>query len=212
MAIATYADLVKLIKRWLNRVDLEDEDINSFIYFAGASANQVLRVPAMEWTEILEVSEGGKIIIPSDYLELRSLTAEWNSEQSVPLERVAWDQYINYRNRDHGTQPRYFARQGPYLWITPTLAEGSLVTMHYYRTLPDISPEEPVNWLSDLSPMSYLFGALHYAQLFLMNEERAEYWKGKYQMEIERIQQLAESAEYKGSALTVRLKETSEVR
>lgn len=211
MVIATYDELRQLVKRWVNRIDLEDQDVDSFIYFAGNSANQVLRVPAMEWTEILEVSEGGKITIPHDFLELRSITAEWDSSGSYPLERIAWDQFVNYRNRDHSTQTRYFARQGPYFWVTAELPVGAKITMHYYRNMPDISDAQPRNWLIDLSPMSYLFGALHFANLFLFNEERAEYWKVKYQLELDRIQALATASEYQGSSLTVRLKETSEV-
>lgn len=212
MAIATYNDIVDQIRRWSNRSDLTDEDIYSFIYFTGNSANQVLRVPAMEWTDILEVSEGGKIVIPPDFLELRSITALWNDDTGVPLERVSWDQFVNYRNNEDYTKPRFFARQGPYLWITPEPALGDKVTFHYYRSMPDISPEEPINWLSDLSPMAYLYGALHYCHLFLLDEERAQYWNEKFKNELERIQNLADSAEHRGSALTIRLRETSGVR
>lgn len=212
MVIATYDDLRQLVRRWANRIDLEDQDVDSFIFFAGNAANQVLRVPAMEWTEILEVTEGGKVTIPFDFLELRSITAEWDSTGSYPLERVAWDQFVNYRNRDNSNSTRYFARQGAYFWINAELPVGAKVTMHYYRAMPDISDEQPRNWLLDLSPMAYLYGALHYAHLFLFNEERAEYWKLKYQSELERIQNLATAGEYNGSSLTVRLRETSEIR
>lgn len=210
--IITYDDLVLQIRRWTNRVDLEDDDIYTFIYFAGNAANQVLRVPAMEHTDILEVSEGGKITIPADFLELRSLTALWNDEDGVPLERVAWDQFVNYRNNEDGDRPKFFARQGPYLWLTPEPAPGMKVTIHYYRSMPDISPTEQMNWLSDLSPMAYLYGALHYCYLFLFDEERAEFWRAKYQAELERIQNLADTLEHRGSSLTIRLRDTSGVR
>lgn len=212
MAIATYADIVHQVRRWTNRTDLEDEDIYSFIYFAGNAANQVLRVPSMEHTDILEVTEGGKIIIPADFLELRSLTAMWNDERGNPLERIAWDQFVNYRNNEDGPRPKFFARQGPYIWLTPEPAPGDKVTMHYYRSMPDISPDEPVNWLSDLSPAAYLYGALHFAYLFLFDEERAEYWKIKYQTELERIQQLAGTLEHRGSSLTIRQRDTSVIK
>lgn len=213
MAIATYGDLVKQIRNWTNRPDLTDEDISSFIYFTGNSVNQILRVPAMEHTEVLEVSEGGKVIIPFDYLEQRSMTAMWNSETSVPLERIAWDQFINYRNSpDNQGQPRYFARQGSYLFLTPAPALESKVTLHYYRSMPDISPAEPMNWLSMLSPMAYLYGALHYAYLFIFDEDRSEYWKAKFQAEIDRIQTLANAAEHAGSALTVRPRRPQDIQ
>ena len=212
MAATTYDEIAAQIKRWANRTDLEDADISDFIFFAGNSANQVLRVPAMEWTEILEVSEGGKLVIPFDFLELRSLTAYWDDNSGVPLERVAWDQFVNYRNNEEGSRPRFFARQGPYLWLTPEPAPGTKITIHYYRAMPDISPAEQTNWLSQMSPQAYLYGGLHYAHLFLLDEERSEYWKGKYQSELERIQNLADDTEYNGSALTIRLRDTSGVR
>lgn len=211
MAIATYDDIANQIRRWCNREDLEDEDIYSFIYFAGNAANQVLRVPAMEYTEFLEVTEGGKITIPSDFLELRSITCFWNDDQASPLERVAWDQFINYRAKENDGKPKFFSRQGTYMWMTPEPPIGTKVTFHYYRSMPDITPQEPVNWLSDMSPMSYLYGGLHYAYMFLMDEERAEYWKAKWQVELDRIQGLADSAEYKGSSLTIRLRDRSGV-
>lgn len=211
MALATYADMVSQVRKWTNRTDLEEEDIYSFLFFAGSMANQTLRVPAMEKTTILTVSEGGKVTIPFDFLELRSLTALWNSDDSYPLERVAWDQFVNFRNRDPNTFPQFFSQQGAYIFITPEPAVGSQVTMHYYRTMPDISPALPTNWLLDLSPMTYLYGALHYAYLFLMDEERAEFWRVKFASEIERIQNMADSATHRGSGLTVRLRDTSGV-
>ncbi|UMO76438.1 hypothetical protein DNAM_100 [Pseudomonas phage BroderSalsa] len=209
MAIATYDDLLREVRSWSNRNDLTDEQIYSFLYYAGSAANQVLRVPAMENTEILTVSEGGKLVIPPSFLELRSLTAMTGSDLSLPLERVAWDQFINYRRSDNvGGQPRYFSRQGAYLFLTPAPPDGTQVTCHYYAAMPDINPTEQLNWLSDLSPMAYLYGALHFAFLFLMDEERSEYWKGKFQTEVERIQNMSDSAEYAGSALVVRSKTT----
>lgn len=205
MAIVTYGDIVKQVRMWTNRSDLTDDEIYTFVYFTGNAANQLLRVPAMEHTEVLEVSDGGKVTIPSDYLELRSMTALTGDPGGVPLERVAWDQFINYRNSaENEGRPRYFARQGPYIWMTPSPAIGSKLTMHYYRSMPDLSPAESVNWLSDLSPMCYVYGALHFAYLYLFDEERATFWQQKFQSEAERIQLLADNAEHRGSSLTVR--------
>lgn len=212
MATATYDDIVKQVRNWTNRSDLLESDIATFIEFAGNATNQVLRVPAMEHTEILEVTEGGKVVIPFDFLELRSMTAYFNSDKSVPLERVAWDQLINYRNfGEQAGKPRFFARQGPYLWITPAPPEGSLVTVHYYRSMPDIGPDDPINWLSQLSPMCYLYGALHFAYLFIFDEDRSEYWKAKFAQECQRIQDLATKAEHVGSSLTVRPRNPQEI-
>jgi len=212
MAYETYNEVLTLVKSWSNRRDLTDDQFYNFIFFAGNFANQVLRVPAMENTEILSTLVDGQVVIPFDFLELRSLTANFDTEDSVPLERVAWDQYVNYvndPNAQNETQPRYFSRQGAFWFITPVPEENTQITCHYYRALPDISVSEPTNWLIQLSPMTYLFGALHYLYLFLMDDERAQYWQTKFIDELTRIQELASNAEYKGTSLTVRARNPS---
>lgn len=207
MAYETYSELVSLVKTWSNRRDLSDDNFYNFIFFAGNMANQILRVPAMENTTILDVSVDGQVVIPFDFLELRSLTANFDSSDSVPLERIAWDQYINYYNDDsnpNDTQPTYFARQGSFWFLTPNPGATAKVTCHYYRAIPDINIDETTNWLTELSPMTYVFGSLHYLYLFLMDDDRAQYWLMKFQEELARIQTISDNAEYKGTSLSVR--------
>jgi hypothetical protein len=211
MAYETYSSIVTLVKSWSNRRDLTDENFYNFIYFAGNMANQILRVPAMENTVILEVSPDGHLVIPYDFLELRSLTALFNDQLSVPLERIAWDQFINYKQDDllnNETNPMYFARQGAYWFLTPQPAAGSKVTCHYYRSMPDVNVDEQENWLTNLSPMTYVFGALHFLYLYLMDDDRAQYWLDKFNGELARLQSLADDAEYKGTSLTIRNRDT----
>lgn len=205
MAYETYSDIVKLVKSWSNRRDLSDEEFYNFIYFAGNMANQILRVPAMEFTTILTVSEDGHVVIPYDFLELRSMTAKFNEQNSVTLERIAWDQFINYKQDDTGNEsPAYYARQGAFWFFTPQPSAGTKITCHYYRSMPDVSASEPVNWLTNLSPMTYVFGALHYLYLYVMDDERAQYWLDKFNAELARLQSLADDSEYRGTSLTVR--------
>ena len=210
MSISTYDDLVKQIRNWSNRKDLTDDEIQSFVYFAGSLANQALRVPAMENSIILDVTSDGHVVIPYDFQELRSLTASWNSNESVPLQKVAWDQYINFVNEAswNDKTPRFFARQGPYWFIAPAPNVPTKITCHYYRTMPDISESEQNNWLIDMSPMAYLYGSLHFLYLYVMDEERAAFWQEKYKGEIERIQTMSDTAEYRGTSLTVRSRTT----
>lgn len=206
MAINTYTDLVKEIRMWSNRKDLTDDEIQSFIYYAGSLASQALRVVAMESVEILDVSPDGHCVIPFDFQELRSLTASFNSNDSVPLERIAWDQYINYVNDSSWSDktPRFYARQGAYWFIAPAPNVSTQVTCHYFRTMPDINNTEQTNWLMDMSPMAYLYGSLHFLYLYIMDEERAAFWQEKFKGEIERLQNMNDTAEYRGTSLTVR--------
>jgi hypothetical protein len=210
MAYQTYTEIRDLVKSWSNRGDLTDENFYNFIFFAGNLANQTLRVPPMEFTVILEASVDGHIVIPSDFLELRSLTAKFNEQDSVPLERIAWDQFVNYKhvNSGAGTDLTYFARQGAYWFLSPQPEPGTKITCHYYRSMPDVNVDEPTNWLTMLSPMTYVFGALHYLYLFLMDDDRAEYWLNKFKAELARIQDMSDGAEYEGTSLTIRNRES----
>jgi len=207
MAYETYTEILNLVKTWSNRRDITDDTFFNFIHFAGNMATQVLRVPAMEMTEILNVSPDGHVSIPFDFLELRSLTANFDEKASQPLERIAWDQFINYKAEDYQEKTAsYFARQGPYWFLQPNPGPTVKVTCHYYRILPDISPTEPTNWLSQLSPMAYVFGSLHYLYLYLMDDDRAAYWLQKFESELARIQSMADDSEYNGTSLSVRAK------
>lgn len=208
MKIASFDELIAAVKSWSNRDDLSDDLIASFTYMAGSMASQILRVPAMESIALLEVNEHGHVIIPPDFVQLKAMTHEWDSEHSVPLSIVAWDQYVNYLNSDiQAYAPHFFARQGPYWFIAPKPAAGTKVTCHYYRTMPDIGPTEQFNWLVQMSPLSYLYGSLHFLNLYVMDEARADFWLTKFQGELIRIQQMNDLAEHAGTSLTVRSKE-----
>lgn len=211
MAIATYSDLVKQVKAWSNRQDLTDDEIESFTYLAGSMASQLLRVVPMEMTTLIDVEPDGHCVIPPDFQQLRSLTYEFDSETSIPLAVLAWDQFVNLRNDPElQTNTRWYARQGGYWFLAPTPEEQPFgspkkqVTCHYYRTMPDINPAEQTNWLIDMSPMAYLFGSLHFLYLYVFDEERAAYWHEKFTGELQRIQNLNDGAEYQGTTLTVR--------
>lgn len=207
MKFSTYDGLIKEVKNWSNRSDLSDDQLGSFAYLAGGLASQTLRVPAQEWTQILTVEEDGHVVIPDDFVALRSLTFEYNSNSSVPLSRVAWDQLVNYRNAEiQDFSTHFFARQGPYWFLCPEPAAGTKITCHYYRTLPDIDPTEQTNWLIQMSPFTYLAGSLHFLYLYIQDEERSEYWLKKFQGEIIRVQQMADGDEYSGGSLAVRAK------
>lgn len=206
MKITTYDSLITEVKNWFNRADISDTQYHSFTYFAGSMANQLLRVAPMEWTSILDVSPDGHVVIPPDFLELKSITAAYNDENSVPLQRVAWDQFVNYLNgaTDADTQPTYFGEQGGFWFLGPLPKVGTKVTVHYFRTMPDIDVQNQTNWLVQLSPLTYLYGTLHFAYLYVMDEERAQYWLDKMNGELTRLQLMYDSAKYTGSALRVR--------
>lgn len=212
MKITTYDELIDQAKQWSGRTDLSDDLYHSFSYMAGSMASQLLRVAPMEWTAVIDVGVDGQIIIPPDFYELKSMTWAYNSETSVPLQQVSWTQFVNYRNLATSQQlseAKFFAQQGPFWFLSPApLPERpSKVTCHYFRTIPDIDSQHQTNWLVQLSPLTYLYGILHFLHLYVYDEERGEYWRQKMEGELTRIQAMYESSLWKGTVLAVQNKD-----
>ena len=201
MPITTYGELKSAVVDWAERSDIPTARIETFIYLAEADASQVLRVPAMEHPVLLPVTDG-RVTIPFDFLQLRSLT--WEGRRDVVLQYLPWDQFVA-TNRDPGAlDPTYFSRQGPLWYITGEPEDGTEVLCHYYRFIPALQDTvNETNWLLDISPQAYLFGALKYLYEFTMDNERSAYWEDKFNKELVKLQALADSAEHRGSVLSV---------
>lgn len=205
MAIASYNDLLEKIPLWAERTDAATIAlVPDFIFMAESDASQVLRVPAMEDDDLLDVVNG-RVVIPFDFVELRALTHQGRDKV---LEYLPWDQFVEI-NQEGGvyqdtTTPQYFSRQGTNWFISPTPADGEQILCHYYRYVPALSVTVPTNWLVTLSPQVYLYGGLAYLYEFVMDQDRAAYWRQKFVDELTKLQGIADRAEHMGSRLIVR--------
>ena len=204
MSIASYNDLLVKIPQWAERVDIAPELIQDFIYMAEAECSQLLRVPAMENAVECTVTNG-RIKIPFDYMELRRLTHE--GEDNV-LQYLSWDQFVQVNIQggvyQETTTPQYFSRQGADWFISPEPADDSIILCHYYRYIPALGDDQDTNWLLKVSPQAYLFGSLKYLFDYVMDQDRAKYWSDRFLGEMNKLQEIAERAEYRGTHLAVR--------
>lgn len=204
MSIASYSDLLTKIPQWAERVDITPELVQDFIYMAESDANQLLRVPAMEFGVQLLVTNG-RITVPFDFMELRRLTHE--DEDNV-LQYLSWDQFVQMNVQDgiyqETTTPTFYSRQGPEWFISPVPADDSVILCHYYRFIPALSTDIASNWLLKISPQAYLYGGLKYLFEYVMDQDRAAYWDAKFKAELNKLQSIAERAEHMGSLLAVR--------
>ena len=194
MAIDTYDDVKSALTDWSERKDLSDTVLSQCISFTEGDVSSRIRVPAMENVVALTVTDG-KITIPSGFLELRRLEYEDDTLTYLP-----WDQFKKVD--PNGTI--YYSRQGPYWFLSGVPADAEEITCYYYRLIPSLSDTNVSNWLLQASPHSYLYGGLKYVYEFLMQPERAAYWTERLKNEIQKLQDMAELAEHRGSNLAVR--------
>lgn len=215
-AFDSYDKIVSAIKDWMNRSDL-DAVIPHFISLAESRMSRTLRTPSMERRVLLDTTEG-IAYIPSDLLEIKSIYYIGGSKRQA-IERTNFsrvNEIIQANNEATGV-PLYFHRTDNQLVFGPKIADGtvaddtSLLELEYYQTIPSLIQGTPTatndpegsNWVLDMAPECYLFGALHEASVYVKDMDRAQYWKMKFEEAIVNLQKMADSAEYAGSELAV---------
>lgn len=171
MALSTYNDIKTAIPQWAERSDISSDLIDQFIYMTEADAYQQLRVPAMEFQELLTLDQG-RVIIPFDFLELRRLT--WEGDGETVLQYLPWDQFVTV-NSNPGSTPMYFSRQGANWFISGDPGDGKNILCHYYRYFDPLTSTNTSTWLLAMSPQAYLFGGLKYLYEYVMDQDRAAY-------------------------------------
>lgn len=202
MAFTSYPDLISAVSAWAARTDITVPQIQEFISMAEAKANQLLRVPSME--AAVEISSvNGRLKIPQDFMELRAITTP-DGQGAKELRYVSMDQWMKIRHSGGDiSESVAFTRQGPYWYIASDPADGTNYTCYYYAGIEALSSLNPVNWLLQMSPQAYLYGALSYLFEFTFNEARSEYWMNKFMNELSNIKDIADAAEYRGSIIAV---------
>jgi hypothetical protein len=197
MSIDTFDQVKTALRNWSERQDLSDDIVEQCIFFAENDVSSRIRVPAMESTATLAVTDGSSLI-PFDFLELRKM--EFNGSSLVYL---PWDQFLAQRGAQ-SPNVMYYSRQGARWYFSGLPGDTDTITCYYYRLIPSLSNDNTNNWLLQVSPQCYLYGGLKYIYEYLMQTERAAYWAQKLMDEINKLQAMAEMSEHRGSSIAVR--------
>jgi hypothetical protein len=171
-AFSTYADLQASIIRYAMRGgDTEfAQQVPGFIALTETRVNRTLRVSDMEQSATGDTDTGGFADLPTDFLELRSVSSgqpyrpalKWKAPDAAVGEYCASGPSIA------------FSMIGPQIRIYP----GGIgpVIIDYYAQIPPLSDANPTNWLLQKAPDVYLCGALLEAALFMEDDARAQVW------------------------------------
>lgn len=208
MSLDTYSDLQDEVKSWLFGRDDLSTKTPTFIRMFEAKANRLLKCRQMEKRAVatidLNTSEPEFVALPLFFHSMRRMRLK--SVIGTPnLKYATTAQMDMFRERDNtaGT-PQFFSIFGDELELYPTPASADVLEMIYRRTIEPLADDNTTNWLLDLAPDLYLYGALLESAPYLHEDERINVWAGAVGSGIEQLNKLSEEATYNAGPLVIR--------
>jgi hypothetical protein len=204
MAITTYTELKSTIADFLNRDDLT-AIIPTFISLAEAQMEREIRHYKMQERSEGEIDSRFSAL-PADFLE--PVRLHINDERSTRLELVSLDDMLQFRmeSGDKQGKPRYYSISGDSLEVFPTPDTTYSTEMLYYSEINQLSDANPSNWLLEMSPDAYLYGALSQSAPYLKDDARMQVWSVLYSGAIAGTNRQSDKAKSGGSGLRLKIR------
>lgn len=208
MSFDTYANLQAEIADYLARDDLTAK-IPSFITLTEAKMNRELMVRQMEQRSTASVntasSEPEFITLPNDFQSMRRIRL--SSVTGKPnvnfISTVAMDEFRLSQGNAVG-QPIYFTINGDEIELAPTPDQAYVLEMTYRKNIPALASNS-TNWLLDLAPDVYLYGALLEAMPYSRNDARIQTWLAGYSAALDGLNRLSLTSSFNAGPLNIRL-------
>ena len=182
MSFENYAALQSELVDYLEQDDVTTK-LPSFIRLAEARFERELSVTWMEavQTGFIDIQT---VDLPVDFLETVALFVSSTTPATRPQYYPPHRLFSLSTSSLSGT-PRIYTRLGTKFYFAPdptgVVAGTHPYTLHYRQQIPKLSDNNPTNWLLDLAPDVYLYGAMLESQPFLDDDERLLVWTSMYE-------------------------------
>jgi hypothetical protein len=209
--ISTYADLQAAVTEWLAR----DQDttliarIPTFIQFAEAKFNRELFVRQMEQRSSATVTSGVDdaefVLLPPDFQSMRRVRL--SSVTGKPhLDFKSGTQLDEYRmsTANVTNQPLFFSIFGSEMELCPTPDQNYTIEMVYRRVIPDLA-DNSTNWLLQLAPDLYLYGALLESAPYIKEDERLQTWGLGFKTALDGLNNLGLTSTFNAGPMNMRV-------
>lgn len=196
MALDTYANLQAAAAGYLDRDDLAAA-VPDFIRLCEAEAQRDIQHWRMEKLDEAFTIDSRYTDLPNDFLAPLRLEV---SATERPLRLTDPDDL--HERRDAGGNatgvPRFYTVLNGTIEVWPTPGQSYTASLLYRRTLPALSDSNTTNWLLDLAPDVYLYGALKQSAPYLVEDERVAVWGQFYDRAIFAVNAEGERGKYGG--------------
>lgn len=204
MSITNYTQLKSAIADFLDRDDLASV-IPTFIFAAEKQMEKEIRHPRM-----MRRSEGQidsrYSPVPPTWLE--TIRLHVSGDPSYRLELTSLDDMLQLREQTGGTpgRPTHYAHFGENIEVFPNPDTAYDIELMYYEKLPVLSDSNTSNWLLEVAPEAYLYGALLHSAPYLKDDARMQVWGSLYAGAVAGVNNQAEQARFGGSGLRMRVR------
>jgi hypothetical protein len=165
-----YVDVKNQFIALLNRRDITPSLVNTFMGFGLQRIQREVRIPSMEKVATLLTDGGPQLAVPGDLLEFISVHTndETNNDRLIRTDL----QTILRLSKTAGI-PKFYHREGAYLYIGPCPVEGTAVFVSYYSDATALSADTDTNWVTEIAPVLLIYGALSYAADYYLDDRKA---------------------------------------
>lgn len=166
----TYLELQNLFKLRLNRRDITQSLVESFISGSIQRTQRLLRTPGSEAaTNITFGPEDINVAIPGDYLRMVGMTVDGGDE----LRRVSLTEAL--RAAKNPGIPQVYARNRNVFVVGPRPAVSSDIEIVYHANFAALANPEDSNWLTEIAPDIIIDGALSKACIHFTDPRKDSY-------------------------------------
>lgn len=193
MAITNYTELKTAVANFLARSDLTDR-IPEFIALAEARLSRELESRSQEKRANATLTANDEFVaLPTDLREVRHVKLT-----TSPNTVLEYKSPVSLESEYGGAtgKPRAYSIVGGEIQFRPVPDAAYTVQIIYIGGLTALSNSNLVNTVLTRHPDAYLSGALTEAYTYLMDEQRAQVYDGKFSRAIEEIKKDEERAQY----------------
>lgn len=155
----------------LNRNDVTDALLDTFIEQAVARIQRTLRIPSMEKLQTYTITDvtPETLTLPQDFMSLKYLYVN-----DQVLEYVDLGKFLATLDAP-GSTPRMYTRLQGALKVKPTPSPGTVLNMLYYGEIPDLVVNTDENFLTIIAPDLLVYGALTFAADYFVDDRKATF-------------------------------------
>lgn len=196
MAIGTFAELKTAIANFLARDDLTSR-IPEYIDIAEARMSRELDTRSQEKRATATTSASDEFVsLPTDLRKIRLV--KLNTDPVDILEYASPKDYYETYASSGGGRPKIYTVIGAEIALRPVPDSAMTVEIIYSESISALSDSNTTNTILTRHPDAYLYGALHAAYLYLLDEARANQYDALFSRAMQEIKQDNEKAFFGG--------------